>query len=587
MSNRQNNTSEKINLADFFNNPKNKRQRQYEAVRSIIIDNLSYEEAAKKYGYKITTLYSLIRDVKNNRIDLFPEIQTGPKGRRVDVNLQNKIIQYRKMNSSTPEIHKRLKEENIDVSVKTIERILKDAGFSKLKRRTNIELGITSTNKLIPETSVNLDFETLKPFKTDCPQAGVFFFIPYIIESGILDIAKRCKLPGSSIISSTSACLSMLLLKLIGNERLSHMDSYDSEPGLGVFAGLNVLPKATYMSTYSCLTNEDMLLDFQKQIIKQFKKVFPELYGGKFINLDFHSIPHNGDDQSMEKIWCGSKGKTLRGANTIFAQDAQHNTILYTRADILRKEESNEIMRFISYWKNVKGSIDETLVFDCKFTRYTILDELTNDGIKFITLRKRNAKLLEQTFKIPSSEWKKIYLPIPKRKHKKVSIYENHITLPKCKNTFRQIIIKDHGRLNPTYIITNDTDLLIKSVMTVYAKRWHVENKLAELVAFFNLNALSSPLMIRIHFDILWTLIADTLYHKFAMDLRRFENLLAPTIFKKFINIPGRVHYDGSVFKIKIRKRSYTPILMGVEKINRTFKVPWLDNKLMKIEWIP
>ena len=30
-----------------------------------------------------------------------------------------------------------------------------------------------------------------------------------------------------------------------------------------------------------------------------------------------------------------------------------------------------------------------------------------------------------------------------------------------------------------------------------------IENKLSELVAFFNLNALSSPVMIRIHFDIL------------------------------------------------------------------------------------
>jgi len=33
--------------------------------------------------------------------------------------------------------------------------------------------------------------------------------------------------------------------------------------------------------------------------------------------------------------------------------------------------------------------------------------------------------------------------------------------------------------------------------------------------------------MIRIHFDILWTMIADTLYHRFAQDLRRFENNIA------------------------------------------------------------
>jgi len=39
----------------------------------------------------------------------------------------------------------------------------------------------------------------------------------------------------------------MLALKFIGNERLSHMESYDKEMGLGVFAGLNVLPKNTFV----------------------------------------------------------------------------------------------------------------------------------------------------------------------------------------------------------------------------------------------------------------------------------------------------------------------------------------------------
>jgi hypothetical protein len=121
------------------------------------------------------------------------------------------------------------------------------------------------------------------------------------------------------------------------------MDSYDQEPGLGVFAGLNVLPKSTYMCTYSCNTSESMLIDFQREAVGIFRKKYPDFYSSQFINLDFHSIPHYGEDESMERIWCGSRGKTLRGSNTVFAQDSQSNAILYTRADILRKEEADEI----------------------------------------------------------------------------------------------------------------------------------------------------------------------------------------------------------------------------------------------------
>jgi hypothetical protein len=328
-----------------------------------------------------------------------------------------------------------------------------------------------------------------------------------------------------------------------------------------------------------------MLLNFQEKIVGLFKGKYPELYGSEFINLDFHSIPHYGDESEMERIWCGARGKTMKGANTVFAQDNQSNTIVYSRADILRKEEAKEIKKFVSYWRKLKGDINETLVFDCKFTKYKVLDELTDEGVKFITLRKRSQKLIDETLKLPKEKWEKVELNIPKRKHKKISVYESEVTLKDCKHTFRQIAIKDHGRRQPTFIILNNNELLLKIVIEVYAKRWRVENKLSELVSFFNLNALSSPLMIRIHFDVLWTVIADTLYRIFAQDLRRFEKHLAPSIFKKFVNMPGKVVYDGENFKIKIRKRAHTPILKGVEKLNKSFQVPWLDGKTVEIIW--
>ncbi len=49
--------------------------------------------------------------------------------------------------------------------------------------------------------------------------------------------------------------------------------------------------------------------------------------------------------------------------------------------------------------------------------------------------------------------------------------------------------------------------------------------------------------------------------------------------------MPGRVIYDGEKFIIKIRKRSHTPILLGIEKLNKPFVVPWIDNTTMEIVW--
>ncbi len=440
-------------------------------------------------------------------------------------------------------------------------------------------------NTLIPEAARPLNLPALSPFRVDCPIAGVFFFIPYIIESGILDIVDQCRLPASNRIAATQASLSILLLKLIGGNRLSHISHYDQEPGLSVFAALHRLPNATYMSTYSCGCSETQVLDFQTQLMRRFVQTYPEFYSSGLINLDFHSIPHYGDESVMEKIWCGARGKTMKGANTVFAQDSRSNAIVYTRADILRSEEAQEIKKFVSYWKSLHGDPGETLVFDCKFTTYNVLDELAADQVKFITLRKRNASLLKATSALPQHDWHTVMLPIPKRKYTRLSVYEQPVKLTDCTHTFRQIIIKDHGRSNPTFVITNNDNLSVTQVLDVYAKRWHIEQKLAELVAFFHVNALSSPLMIRIHFDILWTLIADTLYHRFAQDLRRFEHVLAPQLFTKFIDMPGKVVYDGDTFLINIRKRAHTPILKEVEKLQTPFQVPWLNDKSMQIIW--
>jgi len=565
------------------------KQRQYEAIRMYAFEDKTIKEVAKHFGYSDGALRNVISLVTRKKIRFFENSKKGPKEPNTPPAIINRIIELRKNNGySIFDIQKSLLEkENKNICPRTIQRVLNNASFGKLPRRTNLERGINQKKMLISDRTKILDFDEIEPFKIDCPVAGVFFFLPYIIESGIIGIIKKCALPKSKDIGSTQAALSMLLLKLVGNERLSHMQSYDQEPAFGFFAGLNVLPKATYMITYSCRTSDLVLQEMQEKIVSNFRKKYSELYNSKYVNLDFHSIPHFGDESKMEKVWCGARGKTLKGANTLLAQDGTSNVIIYTKADILRKNETEEIKKFVEYWKSIKGEVEETLVFDCKLTKYEVLGELNDEEpkIKFITLRKRNPGLLKETSQIPDLEWQKVKLPIPKRKHQNFSVHENEVLLTGCSKPFRQIIIKDHGREKPTFVITNNFDLKLVEILEVYAKRWHIENKISELVAFFNLNALSSPIMVRIHFDMFWTVIADTLYHLFAQDLSRFEKCRAKTIFKKFINYPGQMDFDGKEFTIKIRKRAHTPVLLGVDKLTNSFTIPWLNNMPMKIEW--
>jgi len=575
-----------MELIELFTKNLSAKQKQYEAIRAVAFQEGTIEKIAGQFGYSPQTLRNLINKTRKRELAIFPEVKPGPKGRQTsDEHLDLVIALRRQKKINSYQITNELKAKGISISARTVERILSDAGFPKLRRRTLEERGLSKKGILVPQRTAMLDFDLLKPFKAECKVAGIFFFLPYILESRIVDVIEQCGLPGSSDINNRQAALSMLCLKLIGNERLSHIRQYDTDLGFGVFAGLNVLPKPSYMGTYSCRTGADILLQFQQKILSRFQEIHPELYQGRTINLDFHSIPHFGEESSMEKVWCGARGKSIKGANTFFAQDGDSDTVLYAKSDIKRAESSEEIKNFIDYWTGLKGVMDQMLVFDSKLTRYDILYEIDQAGVKFITLRRRSKKMVAEALAFPDDQWQKVKLPIPKRKYKNVKVHESKVVLLKNRKKLRQLIIKDHGRSEPTFIISNNEELKPKDLLTIYARRWHIENKLAELVDFFSLNMLSSPIMIRIYFDMLWTIIADSLYHLFAADLRRFEKLQAASLFRQFVDMPGIVHYDGKGFNIKIRKRNATPILMGVEKLKGDIPVPWLGNRPVRIIW--
>ena len=52
------------------------------------------------------------------------------------------------------------------------------------------------------------------------------------------------------MVPATSALLSLLVLKLLDKERRSHIDDFNFDEALGLFAGLNILPKKSFLTDH-------------------------------------------------------------------------------------------------------------------------------------------------------------------------------------------------------------------------------------------------------------------------------------------------------------------------------------------------
>ena len=571
---------------DFFRNPKTAQQKKYDALRDYYLNKLTQKEVAEKHGYTIYTFQTIVRDFKNQKIIFFSPVKKGPKRKQIPDPLKEKIIAMRKKNYSVYDIKAQLKIDGFSWSVGTINNVLREDRFLKLPRRTKKEKGLTSKNTLIPQIATPLKFDELTNYRFECQVGGIYYFIPYIIKTRLYSLILGSCFPETSKLSKINSIFSILALKLIGHERLSKITNYNFDTGFGFFSGLNISPKSTATSTYSYLVDKDAIQTFLKNFITNMNSNFPQFYRGETINLDFHSIPHYGEKSEMEKNWVGSKHQMMKSASTFLAQDAESRMLIYENTDIMKKDASNEIMNFVDYWLKVKGIINQTLVFDSKLTTYEKLEELDRIDVKFITLRRRGVRLIENAFNIPEKKWIEVDLKRPKRKHNKFKIAIQEIVLPRTKLKVRQLIFKDHGREEPTFLITNNFDIPIETLALHYSNRWLIENKISEIVDFFNLNALSSPFMIRIYFDGALTVVADTLFRLLAQDLKRFENCTPKTIFSDFINCACKGSVIGNEVLIRIKKKATTPLFKSSEVFNKSWIVPWWDNKNCKFDWI-
>ncbi len=564
----------------FFLHPLHDWQRRYEALRASFLDRLPAKVVADRFGYSPAYVNLLRHQFTHDKIDFSEPVPEGKVNRRaVDMATRQKICSWREHQLSAGEIAQLLSQEGIEISVRTVERVLAEENYPKLPRRSRLKVGLTVQGARVPQVSQILAAGIAR--KVDCDSAGVFLFAPFIERLNLAKVVADAGLPGSKTIPALQYFLSFLSLKLVGTERFAHMNDHSFDAGLGLFAGLNVLPKCTAMSTYSYSLDAIHLHNLQKAFVRQADRI--GLYDKSIVNLDFHTIPHFGDESVLQEHWAGARNKRMKGALTLVGQDADSKLVLYTAADIQRREADDQILEFLSFWKATQRGVAPKLIFDSKFTTYANLSELNAQGIKFITLRRRGKNLIESLDSV--GPWKRIHIAHAKRKYQNPQVYESMVELTGYSGSLRQVVMRGNGHARPAFLISNDTDSPVERIVGDYARRWRVENVISEAVKFFNLNALSSPILTKVHFDVIMTMVADTLYSMLAGKLRGFEDCDAAKVYRHFVKGKGHVDLAADRLVVTFPRRAHNPILRNAPWHWLPTKISWLGGVNLELKF--
>lgn len=571
-----------MNPETFFRSPTLVTHKQYEALRMYFIEDRSAQEVASHFGYTYRAFTSLVATFRNKlEADetgsfLFAEHRPGRKASSSTDEVKSLIIEMRKKYYSVPDIKVVIDGLGVSISEKHIFNIISSEGFSRLPRRSKLVRQQLENVQIAAEKSTPLSFAP-EVFKSS--NAGILMFLGLFRRYKIDTVIARSDYPETSVIGKTASILSFLALKLSNRRRYSSDDTWCMDRGMGLFAGLNVLPKTAWYTSYSDRVTSEMNRKFLKQLHKVWSKA------GLLedtSNLDFTTIPYWGDDSHLENNWSGKRGKALSSMLAVLAHDPDTGIIDYGNADILQKDESEVVLEFLDFYYSGQKKKSEQLryiVFDSRFTSYENLGKLDREGINFITIRRRGKKMLERIANLPKSGWKKVKVECAGSKFRTLRVYEEQVFLKGYDKKIRQIIITGNGKIKPAVMVTNDFELPLEKVIRKYARRWIVEKSISEQIEFFHLNLVSSSMVIKVDFDLTMSILANNLYRLLALQLERYSHLSVQSLYEKFVLNGADIIIQEESITVQLKKKRNLPLILEVMHLFSRLKYPWLNGK--------
>jgi hypothetical protein len=571
--------------AAFFLAPELTLHRQYEALRAYFVEGRPSQEVATCFGYSPGSFRVLCHQFRHDpaiRATFFAADRRSASAIPAQNRVRELAIAMRKRNLSVYDIQRELAEAGHTISINALSTLLKEEGFARLPRRRDDE----RPQAIRPEAAACADVRLLslapRSFRTRV--GGLFLFVPLMRSLRLAEVVARAELPGSQMIPAQQAVRTLLALKLIGKERKSHVMDLVEDQGIALFAGLNVVPKRSYLAAYSSRIDHTInlrLMDAWSDEVHQ-----AGLPRGHSFDVDFHTIVANSGCEPLEKHYVSRRSRSEKGILVFVARDADHRVFCYGNAGIRKDDQADEVLCFVDFWQRHTGKAPDELVFDSQLTTYANLSELNRRDIHFMTLRRRSRKMLGQIFSRPASAWQRITLPALTRTFRTPKVLDERIRLKGYEGELRQVTVIELGHEEPTVLLTNDFEVSCVALVTRYAQRMLIENGLAEAIAFFHLDALSSMVGLKVDFDLQITLMASSLYRLMAQRIgREYARAQAKTLFRQLLDVAATVEVGEADVVVTLDKRAHNPYLVASQLAEQPTPMPWFGGKRLQIRF--
>jgi hypothetical protein len=572
-------------IAHFFLAPDNPLHRQYEAFRAYFVEGSPSQEVARRFGYtpgSFRVLCHQFRHDPDKQLRFFPAVPHGPRYAPARDRVRELVVAMRKRNLSVYDIQRELAQAGHTISINALAVLLREEGFARLPRRLDDER--PAATRPTAQATADVRALSLEPRSFRTRLGGLFFFVPLLKDIRLTDVLRQADLPGSQMIPAEQAVRSLLALKLVGSERKSHVMDLVCDQGIALFAGLNVVPKRSYLASYSSRVDHRAVARLMAAWFDEVRRA--GLPRGDSLDLDFHSVPANTQEEPLEKHYISRRSRAQQGVLVFLARDAAARVLCYAHAGIPKDQKAAEVLRFAEFWQERTGSPPGELVFDSQLTTYQHLHQLNQRGINFLTLRRRTRPMLGRIWSLPASAWRRITLSSLTRAFRTPRVLDERVRLPGYTGQVRQITVIDLGHEEPTILLTNNFRSGCATLVSRYAQRMLIENGISEAIQFFHLDALSSMVGLKVDFDLQITLMASALYRLLANRVgREYQHATAKKIFRNLLDVSATVAVLEREVVVTVDKRAHNPYLVASRLADEPTPMPWFGAKRLAIRF--
>jgi hypothetical protein len=287
----------------------------------------------------------------------------------------------------------------------------------------------------------------------------------------------------------------------------------------------------------------------------------------------------------LEKHYVPRRSQRTRSVLTFFAEDAATHTLLYANADLSKASQNREVTAFADHWHQVTGHDPALLIFDSKLTTQAVLAELDDRGIGFITLRARHPGVTKTLAALPPGAWKPMTLGRAGGTTRRVKVHDDPAALLSAyPRPIRQLAVTGLGHDQPTLLITNRPALPARQVIQSYARRMNIEQRLAEAIQSFSLDALAGAVPLNIDLDVVLSVLAHTICAALRRRLPGYATATPDTLQRRFLDTGGIIENDRGQTTIRLARRTYSPILRQAS-LPDTITVPWWEGRILRYQY--